>query len=135
MVKYLRGTKWTTPTNTSLLKKSSTEIRTKEYAYKLPTSVIREIVNLKRMRSNEIISLDDVVYAKSENGQYNIVLVFEYMEHDMLGLVAKKIQFEPHHIKTIFRQIVQGVLELQQKNLIHRDLKSNLTSGQYSYEQ
>lgn len=101
----------------------------------MPTSVIREIVNLRKMRSSEIISLDDVVYAKAENGQYNIVLVFEYMEHDILGLVAKKIQFEPQHIKTIFAQIVEGVLELQLKSVMHRDLKSNLTSSKHSNEQ
>lgn len=134
MVKYLKGTGLITLTNISVLKKSSTGVQTKEYTYKLPTSVIREIVNLRKIRSNEIISLDDIVYTKSDNNQYNIVLVFEYMEHDLLGLVAKKIQFEPQHIKTIFKQIVEGVLVLHQNNLLHRDLKSNVISCQYPYE-
>ena len=104
------------------------EVRTKEYYNKLPTSVIREIVNLRRTASSEIISLDDIVYAKSDNNQYNIVLVFEYMEHDLLGLVAKKIQFESQHIKAIFKQILEGVELLHKHNIMHRDLKSKLTS-------
>ena len=86
------------------------------------------------MSSSAIIALEDVVYAKSETGQYNIVLVFEYMEHDLLGLVAKKVQFEPAHIKTIFSQVVKGVLALHDGNLMHRDLKSKLTSSEHTHE-
>lgn len=85
-------------------------------------------MNLRKVQSSEIISLDDIVYTKSENNQYSLVLVFEYMEHDLLGLVAKKIQFEPRHIKTIFRQIVEGVAVLHQNNIMHRDLKSRVIS-------
>lgn len=99
-----------------------------EYNNKLPTSVIREIMNLRKVKSSSIISLDDIVYAKSENNQYNIVLVFDYMEHDLLGLVAKKIQFEPQHIKTIFKQIVEGIEVLHKNNIMHRDLKSMIIS-------
>ena len=105
------------------------EVQMKELAKKLPTSVIREIVNLRRVESNAIISLKDIVYAMSETNQYNIVLVFDYMEHDLLGLVAKKIQFEPQHIKTIFKQIVEGINVLHQNNIMHRDLKSKFISG------
>lgn len=68
------------------------------------------------------------MYSKSEGKQYSIVLVFEYMEHDFLGLIARKVQFKPEHVKAIFRQMVQGVAVLHRHNLIHRDLKSKLTS-------
>lgn len=53
-----------------------------------------------------------------------VLLCFEYMEHDLLGLIARKIKFTTAQLKCIMRQILFGVKYMHEEGLIHRDLKT-----------
>lgn len=90
--------------------------------------MLREIVNLKKVQSPYVIGLRDVCYSKGEGG-ISPVLVFDYMEHDLLGLVAKKIKLSSARVRSIFKQMASGLSDLHSKNIIHRDIKSKFNSS------
>ena len=57
------------------------------------------------------------------------MLVFDYMEHDLLGLVAKKIKLSSARVRSIFKQMATGLHDLHTKSIIHRDIKSKFNSS------
>ena len=53
-------------------------------------------------------------------------LVFEYMEHDLMGLLdSGLVSFSEEHIKSMFRQIMEGLNYCHKKNFLHRDIKGS----------
>jgi len=91
-----------------------------------PITAIREIMILKKLNHPNIVSLYDIVTSKAncKNGfKGNVYLVFEYMEHDLSGLLAKKYDFSVPMIKCIVRQIFKGIEFMHSNNIMHRDLK------------
>ncbi|NXX55443.1 CDK13 kinase, partial [Scopus umbretta] len=51
-------------------------------------------------------------------------LVFEYMDHDLMGLLESGlVHFNENHIKSFMRQLMEGLAYCHKKNFLHRDIK------------
>lgn len=74
--------------------------------------------------------------AKSNRGLGSVYMVFDYMEHDMAGLMDRAKQdrkaqgmpnqppFEVGQVKRYMKQIFKGLALLDSNQILHRDLKS-----------
>jgi serine/threonine protein kinase len=63
----------------------------------------------------------------------NLYLVFEFLEHDLGGLVDSKYKFSVKEMKCIMKQLFDVLEFLSDKKIIHRDIKSSniLLSNQH----
>lgn len=51
-------------------------------------------------------------------------LVFEYMDHDLMGLLESGlVHFSEYHIKSFMKQLMEGLDYCHKKNFLHRDIK------------
>jgi cyclin-dependent kinase 12/13 len=55
----------------------------------------------------------------------NLYLVFEYIEHDLGGLIDAKYKFPPRAVKCIMKQLLEVLDFLNEKKIMHRDIKSS----------
>ena len=55
----------------------------------------------------------------------NLYLVFEYVEHDLGGLIDAKYKFPTKAVKSIMLQLLEVLEFLIEKKIIHRDIKSS----------
>ena len=55
----------------------------------------------------------------------NLYLVFEYVEHDLGGLIDNKYKFSVKAIKSIMKQLLEVLEFLTEKKILHRDIKSS----------
>ena len=66
--------------------------------------------------------------ATKENRKTAIYMVFEYVDHDLAGLVLSgKWNPHPAYVKAYMKQLFEGLHHCHKSNILHRDLKgSNL---------
>lgn len=85
----------------------------------------REILILRRLDHPNIIKLDGIITSRMS---CSIYLVFEYMEHDITGLLScPDIKFSESQIKCYVKQLLSGLDHCHSRGIMHRDIKgSNL---------
>ncbi|KAG8638940.1 hypothetical protein MANES_14G082300v8 [Manihot esculenta] len=85
----------------------------------------REILILRRLNHPNIMKLDGLITSRLS---CSIYLVFEYMEHDITGLLScPDVRFSESQIKCYMKQLLSGLEHCHSKGVMHRDIKgSNL---------
>lgn len=87
----------------------------------MPITAVREIKLLQSLRHSNIVSLREMMI---EEG--NIYMVFEYLDHDLAGLMSHPdLKMSQSHIKFIFKQMMEGLAYLHHKAILHRDIKGS----------
>jgi len=101
-----------------------------------PITAIREIKILKRLHHENIVQLKEIVTSKAmkdKKGKWSIYMVFEYMDHDLTGLMMNTDistwNPEPSHIKCYMKQLLQGLYFCHKNNVLHRDIKGKSLLG------
>lgn len=86
-----------------------------------PITSVREIKLLQRLRHPGVVKLLEMMIEKG-----SVYMVFEYMDHDLTGLLANpSVKFEIPHIKDLASQLFQGLAYLHHRGVLHRDLKAS----------
>ncbi|XP_073041569.1 probable serine/threonine-protein kinase At1g09600 isoform X1 [Primulina eburnea] len=85
----------------------------------------REILILRRLDHPNIMKLEGLITSRVSG---NLYLVFEYMEHDLTGLLASPtVKFTESQIKCYMQQLLRGLEHCHSRGVLHRDIKgSNL---------
>ncbi|XP_071692936.1 probable serine/threonine-protein kinase At1g54610 [Rutidosis leptorrhynchoides] len=85
----------------------------------------REIVILRRLNHPNIIKLEGLITSRTSCSLY---LVFEYMEHDLTGLISLPgVKFTEQQVKCYMKQLLSGLDHCHSNGVLHRDIKgSNL---------
>ncbi|KAE8686868.1 putative serine/threonine-protein kinase [Hibiscus syriacus] len=85
----------------------------------------REINLLRRLDHPNVIKLEGLITSPMSCSLY---LVFEYMEHDLVGLASLPgIKFSEPQIKCYMKQLLSGLDHCHNHGVLHRDIKgSNL---------
>ncbi|XP_041942299.1 cyclin-dependent kinase 12 isoform X1 [Alosa sapidissima] len=105
-----------------------------------PITAIREIKILRQLNHRSVVNMKEIVTDKQDALDFKkdkgaFYLVFEYMDHDLMGLLESGlVTFSHEHIRSFMRQLMEGLDYCHKKNFLHRDIKcSNIllnNSGQ-----
>lgn len=53
-------------------------------------------------------------------------MVFQYMDHDLTGVLHhEQISFKPSHLKSLMKQLLEGLDYIHGRGVLHRDLKGS----------
>ncbi|CBQ69338.1 related to CTK1-carboxy-terminal domain (CTD) kinase, alpha subunit [Sporisorium reilianum SRZ2] len=86
-----------------------------------PVTAMREIKLLQALRHENVVRLHEMMVTRG-----SVYMVFEYMEHDLNGILAHpQVQFSPAHLKSLAHQLFSGLDYLHRKAVLHRDLKGS----------
>ncbi|XP_054285526.1 cyclin-dependent kinase 12-like isoform X2 [Macrosteles quadrilineatus] len=94
-----------------------------------PITAVREIKILRQLNHKNIVNLREIVTDKSDALDFrkdkgSFYLVFEYMDHDLMGLLESgMVNFNEQHNASIMKQLLDGLNYCHKKNFLHRDIK------------
>ncbi|KAF5942441.1 hypothetical protein HYC85_020083, partial [Camellia sinensis] len=81
----------------------------------------REIMILRRLDHPNIIKLEGLITSRLS---CSIYLVFEYMEHDISGLLSSPdIKLSEAQVKCYMKQLLSGLEHCHSRGTMHRDIK------------
>lgn len=86
-----------------------------------PVTAMREIKLLQTLKHENVVRLYEMMVS---NGA--VYMVFEYMDHDLTGILSQShFKFSEAHLKSLCKQMLQGLAHLHRKGVIHRDIKGS----------
>ncbi|KAL5290371.1 CDK12 family protein [Megaselia abdita] len=94
-----------------------------------PITAVREIKILRQLNHKNIVNLREIVTDKQDALEFrkdkgSFYLVFEYMDHDLMGLLESgMVNFNEENNASIMRQLMDGLNYCHKKNFLHRDIK------------
>ncbi|KAG8177503.1 hypothetical protein JTE90_012567 [Oedothorax gibbosus] len=94
-----------------------------------PITAVREIKILRQLNHQSIVNLMEIVTDKQDALDFckdkgAFYLVFEYMDHDLMGLLESGlVDFTEIHIASFMKQLLDGLRYCHHKNFLHRDIK------------
>ncbi|KAL1462912.1 hypothetical protein WDU94_014714 [Cyamophila willieti] len=94
-----------------------------------PITAVREIKILRQLNHKNIVNLREIVTDKSDALDFrkdkgSFYLVFEYMDHDLMGLLESgMVDFNEVLNASIMRQLLDGLSYCHKRNFLHRDIK------------
>ena len=94
-----------------------------------PITAVREIKILRQLRHKNIIGLKEIVTDKQDAVDFrkekgSFYLVFEFMDHDLMGLLdSGLVDFNASINASIMRQLLDGLSYCHDRNFLHRDIK------------
>ncbi|OIT03642.1 PREDICTED: probable serine/threonine-protein kinase At1g54610 [Nicotiana attenuata] len=81
----------------------------------------REILILRRLDHPNIMKLEGIITSRFSSSIY---LVFEYMEHDISGLLScPEVKFSESQVKCLMKQLLSGLEHCHSRGIMHRDIK------------
>ncbi len=94
-----------------------------------PITAVREIKILRQLQHQNIVNMIEIVTDKQDAMEYRkergeFYLVFEYMDHDLFGLIdSGLLELNNDQIASFMKQLLEGVQYCHSKNFLHRDIK------------
>lgn len=94
-----------------------------------PITAVREIKILRQLNHRNIVNLREIVTDKQDALEFrkdkgSFYLVFEYMDHDLMGLLESgMVEFNEENNASIMKQLLDGLNYCHKKNFLHRDIK------------
>lgn len=94
-----------------------------------PITAVREIKILRQLNHPSIVNLKEIVTDKQDALDFKkdkgaFYLVFEYMDHDLMGLLESGlVDFNEFHVASFMRQLLDGLSYCHRRNFLHRDIK------------
>ncbi|KAJ4895212.1 Protein kinase superfamily protein [Raphanus sativus] len=83
----------------------------------------REIIVMRRLDHPNVLKLDALITAHVSSSLY---LVFEYMDHDLLGLSSLPgVKFSEPQVKCYMQQLLSGLEHCHRRGVLHRDIKAS----------
>jgi len=94
-----------------------------------PITAVREIKILRQLQHPNIVNMIEIVTDKNDALDFKkdrgeFYLVFEYMDHDLFGLLDSgflKLNYD--QIASFMKQLLEGLYYCHSKNFLHRDIK------------
>ena len=85
-----------------------------------PVTAVREIKLLQSLKHDNVVSLQEVMVEKND-----CFMVFEYLSHDLTGLLNHPtLKLEHAHKKHLAKQLFEGLDYLHRRGVLHRDIKA-----------
>jgi cyclin-dependent kinase 12/13 len=91
----------------------------------MPITAIREIHILRQLEHENIVRLIEVAVSDPRSLEPGMIyMVFEYMEHDLTGMLSNMIaRLTSPEVKSILKQLLTGLHYCHSHSVLHRDLK------------
>lgn len=94
-----------------------------------PITAVREIKILRQLQHPNIVNMIEIVTDKQDALEFKkdrgeFYLVFEYMDHDLFGLLdSGLLDLNNEQIASFMKQLLEGLNYCHSKNFLHRDIK------------